>query len=118
MKAIHLTISGRASRKDGIPDEIYKAAGPDALGAFHHILLTVWEKKMISDDFRDALIVYLYKKKGSKSDCRNYRGISLLSVAGKIFARVIPNISYQTFPEAQCGFGLGGSTVDMIFAVH
>ena len=74
------------------------------------------------DDFRDALIVSLYKKKGSKSDCRNYNGISLLSVAGKIFARVIFNrlitVSEQTLPEAQCGFKPGRSTVDMIFAVR
>ena len=84
-KAIHQTVSGRASGKDGIPTEIYKAAGPDALVAFHDVLLTVWEEEMMPDDFRDALIVSLYKKKGSKSDCGNYKGISL-SVAGKIFA--------------------------------
>ena len=73
------------------------------------------------DDFRDALIVSPYKKRGSKSDCRNYRGISILSVSGKIFARVILNrlitVSEQTLPEAQCGFRPGRSTVDMIFAV-
>ena len=73
------------------------------------------------DDFRDALIVSLYKK-GSKLDCGNYWGISLLSVAGKIFVRVILNrlvtFSEQTFPEAQCGFRPGRSTVDMIFTVR
>ena len=40
-------------------------------------------------DFKDALLVALYKNKGSKADCGNYRDISLLSIAGKIFARVI-----------------------------
>ena len=60
-KAIHLTISGRASGKDGIPAEIFKAAGPDALAAFHDVLLTVWEEEMMPDDFRDALIVSLNK---------------------------------------------------------
>ena len=90
-KAIHLAISGRASGRDGIPTEIYKAAGPDVLEAFHDVLLTVLEEEMMLDDFRDALIVSLYKKKGSKSDCGNYGGISLLSVAGKIFAWVILN---------------------------
>ena len=39
-KAIHQTISSRASGKDGIPAEIYKAAGPDALEAFHDVLLS------------------------------------------------------------------------------
>ncbi len=58
---IHQTISGRASGKDGI----YKAAGPNALGAFHDVLFTVWEEEMMPDDFYDALIVSFYKKKGN-----------------------------------------------------
>ena len=67
--------------KDGIPAEIYKGAGPNALGAFHDVLLTVWEGEIMPDDFRYALIISLYKKKGSKSDCGNYRGIFLLPVS-------------------------------------
>ena len=74
------------------------------------------------DNFHDALVISHYKKKGSKLDCGNYRGISLLSVVGKIFARVILNrlitVSKQTLPEAQCSFRPGRSTVDMIFAVR
>ena len=35
------------------------------------------------EDFRDALIVALYDNKGSTSNCGNYKGISLLSVAGE-----------------------------------
>ena len=38
---------------------------------------------------RDAKIITLYKNKGERSDCNNYRGISLLSVTGKVFAKVI-----------------------------
>ena len=74
------------------------------------------------EDFRDALIVALYKNKGSKADCGNYRGISLLSIAGKIFARIVLNrliaVSEANLPEAQCGFHPGRSTVDMIFTVR
>lgn len=122
VRAIHQTNSGRASGKDGIPAEIYKAAGPNALEAFHDVLKNIWEEEKMPDDFRDALIVALYKNKGSKSDCGNYRGISLLSIAGKIFARVILNrlitVSEVNLPEAQCGFRPGRSTIDMIFALR
>ena len=74
------------------------------------------------DDFQDALIVALYKKKGSKANCGNHRGISLLSIAGKILAQVILNqlitISEDNIPEAQCGFFPGHIMVNMIFSVR
>ena len=38
---------------------------------------------------RDAKIVSLYKNKGDMGDCNNYRGISLLNIVGKLFAKVV-----------------------------
>ena len=38
---------------------------------------------------RDANIVTLYKNKGDRSDCNNYRGISLFNIVGKLFAKVV-----------------------------
>jgi len=40
-------------------------------------------------DWKDGIIVTLYKGKGPKSECSNYRPITLLSVPMKIFAHVI-----------------------------
>ncbi|CAE1251244.1 unnamed protein product [Acanthosepion pharaonis] len=42
-----------------------------------------WEKGHVPRDMRDANIVTLYKNKGDRSDCNNYRSISLLSVVGQ-----------------------------------
>ena len=74
-------------------------------------------------DFRDATIVPLSKNKGSREDCGNYRGRSLLSIAGKILERVILNrmidsVAENTLPDSQCGFRPGHNTVDMVFAVR
>lgn len=50
--------------------------------------------------------------------CGNYRGISLLSIPGKVFARILLNrlSSYAEnfLPEAQRGFRRGRGKVDMI----
>ncbi|KAL6484915.1 hypothetical protein MHYP_G00069600 [Metynnis hypsauchen] len=122
-KAIQQSSSGKAPGMDGIPAEIYKAAGEGTLKTFHSIINCIWENEDVPQEFRDATIVSLYKNKGSKSDCGNYWGISLLSIAGKILARVILNrlilsVSEENLPEAQCGFRPGRSTTDMIFAVR
>ena len=89
---------------------------------FLDIIQSIWDQEKMPEDFRDALIVALYKNKGSNADCGNYRGISLLSIAGKIFARIILNrliaVSEANLPEAPCGFRPGRSTVDMIFTVR
>ena len=58
-----------------------------------------------------------------KTDCDNYRGISLLSVVGKILARVIlsrliTNISEEILPEGQYRFRPNLSTTDMIFSIR
>jgi len=36
-----------------------------------------------------VIILPFYKGKGSRHDCHNYRGITLLSVPGKVFAHVL-----------------------------
>ena len=49
------------------------------LGHLHELLLQCWEEGTIIEDMRDAKIVKLCKNNGDRSDCNNYRGISLLS---------------------------------------
>ena len=69
-----------------------------------------------------AIIVPLFKNKGSKLDCGNYRGISLISVPSKVFMRVLlnrirPKIE-EKLREEQAGFRGGRSTVDQVFALR
>ena len=73
-------------------------------------------------DLRDVTIVTLYKNKGRKTDCRNHRCVSLLSIAGQILVRIslnmpITSVSESNLPEVQCDFRPGRSTIDMMLAV-
>ena len=43
----------------------------------------------VPNDWKNAVIVPLFKGKGCNDECKNYKGISLLSVAGKVYARVL-----------------------------
>ena len=88
----------------------------------HRWIIKVWEEGHVPQAWKDANIVTIYKK-GDRTECGNYRGISLLSAAGKIFARILLNrlsshITPEVVPETQYGFGSNRSTVDMIFCLR
>ena len=76
----------------------------------------------VPQDMRDAKIITLYKNKGERSDCNNYRGISLLSIVGKVYARVVlarlQKLADRVYPESQCGFRAKRSTIDMVFSIR
>ena len=63
----------------------------DYLG--EHVLLdflnTCLSTKTVPEDWKQALVVNIYKGKGSESDPANYRPISLLNVLYKIYASLI-----------------------------
>jgi hypothetical protein len=66
--------------------------------------------------------VSLYKGKGPRSQCSNYRPISLLSVPGKVFAhvllaRLVPLLTRHRRPH-QSGFTKGRSTMDAVLALR
>ena len=71
---------------------------------------------------KDSVIVTLYKNKGDRSDCNNHRGISLMSIVGKCFARVVlmrlQKIADRVYPESQSGFRAERSTTDMVFSLR
>ena len=75
----------------GIPAEVYQQRGETVLDKLQDLFNNCREKGTVLQDLRDAVIVSLYKNKGEKSDCSNYRGITLLSIAGKFLARVLVN---------------------------
>ena len=65
----------------------------------------------------------LYKQ-SDRSNCNNYRGISLLSHAGKVLLKIVANRlsdyceAHGILPDEQCGFRPERSTVDRLFVVR
>ena len=63
----------------------------------------------------------IYKGKGDRGECKNYRGISLLSIPGIVYGRVlIEKVKYLTkrfVREEQCGFRKGRGCVDQVFVI-
>ena len=63
-----------------------------------------------------------YSQKKDKKKCTNYKGISLLSLLRKIYAKHLEKrcreIVVPQLQDAQFGFSRGRSTMDQIFALQ
>ena len=70
----------------------------------------------------NAKIITLFANKGDRSDCNNYRGICLLRIVGKVYARVVlvrlQVLAERLYPETQCSLRSKRSTVGMIFSIR
>jgi hypothetical protein len=67
----------------------------------------IWNKEELPHQWKESVVVPIHKK-GDKSDCSNYRGISLPSTSYKILSNIL---LYRLTPYAdeitgnhQCGF--------------
>ncbi len=74
---------------DGITAEMLKYGGDAVVEWMLLICERAWKNGEVPDDSKKAIIVPLYKGKGSRSECGSYRGISLLSVQGKVYGRIL-----------------------------
>jgi hypothetical protein len=63
---------------DQIPAELIEARGEILRSEIHERINSIWNKKELPDQWKESIILPVYKK-GDKTDCSNYRGISLLS---------------------------------------
>ena len=72
-------------------------------------------------DWTKQLILQIYKK-GSQSECDNFRGIALLIVPSKVFTKVISNRLKPHLElflhESKCGFRKGHGCNDQIFLLR
>ena len=64
-KAIQHLSSGKASGTDVIPAEVYKAGGFPMAEKLTELFQCMWRKEAIQQDFEDASIIHLYKRKGN-----------------------------------------------------
>ena len=112
---------GKAAGPDGIAAEIYKCGGINLTRSLVKLVNNIWYSRVVPQEFNDATIVHIYKRKGDKIICDNTRGISRLCIAGKILTRILLNrlslqLADNVLLESQCGFRAQRSTNDMIFA--
>ena len=73
----------------GVHAEMIKAGGDEVFKWLVRLFNACWINGEVPADWKEAMILPLYKRKGERSECSNNRGISLLSVVGKLYRRVL-----------------------------
>ena len=87
----------------------------------HKLIISIWQKKKLPEEWKESIIVPIHKK-GDKTDCNNYRGISLLPTAHKILSNILlsrlTSYTKEIIGDHQCGFRRNWSTIDLIFRIR
>ena len=87
-RAIRQLKNGKAAVPDGIPSEAIKADLNTLTKMLYELFGKIWEMNEIPDDWKEGYLIKL-PKKGDLKKCKNWRGIMLLSTAGKVLNRII-----------------------------
>ena len=72
-----------------------------------------FESGAVPEDWRSAVTVPLYKGKGEMTECKNFRGISLSTMVGEIYAGALVDrfcrVTGGLIDDEQGGFRTGRS---------
>lgn len=78
----------KAPGSDNVQAEVIKYGGKGIRDFLFKVCQKTWQEKQMPGSWKEAIIIPL-NKKGDKTDCSNYRGISLLNTAYKVFSKVL-----------------------------
>jgi len=115
--------NGKSPGPDGIMYEMYTNSIDILIEPICKLLNLILTSGIYPDKWSCAIISPLFKK-GSRSDPKNYRGISLLCCISKIFTKIINNRLvywsdlHSKLDEGQAAYRVGRSTVDHIFTLY
>jgi hypothetical protein len=102
---------------DQIPAELIQTGGIALHSEIHKLINCIWNKEEFPEQWKESIY-----KKGDKTDCSNYRGISLLSTSYKILSNILlsrltPYLG-EIIDDHQHGFRRNRSTTERIFCIR
>ena len=111
--------NGKAVGPDDIPVEVWKCLGESALKFLTKLYNRTMESERMPDEWRDSVLIPIFKNKGDVQSCSNYRGIKLISHTMKLWERIVEKRlrSDLKFSNQSYVFMPGKSTTDALFAL-
>ena len=119
--AIKSLKSGKAADIDEIRPEMLQLLNPNGIKWLTRVCSVAWKIKIAPIDWQHAIIIPVFKEDDQR-ECSNYKGISLLRLPGKVFARILERrcrvIVEPIIEDNQCGFRAGRGTTDQLFILQ
>ncbi|KAK7921963.1 hypothetical protein WMY93_008865 [Mugilogobius chulae] len=120
-EVVNKLLGGKAPGVDEIRPEYLKSLDVAGLSWLTRLCNIAWRTGTVPLDWQTGVVVPLFKK-GDRRVCSNYRGITFLSLPGKVYSRVLERrlrpIVEPRIQEEQCGFRLGRGTLDQLYTLH
>ena len=120
-KAVKKLKKGKSPGVDGITSEMLKYRSEALLEWLTRVCKVCVSEEKVLNDWVRAIVVPLYKGKSDRNDCKNYRGISLLSIPGMVYGRILIErvrvLTEGMIGEEHCGFRSGRGCVDQVFVM-
>ena len=110
----------KTAKPSGIVAEMLKASGSVGLEVLAHLMKSVIDEGVVPADWRDRIIVNLYKGKRDALDRGNYRDLKLTDHVMKLVEHVLERRIRKMvdIDEMQFGFVSGRSATDAVFIVR
>jgi calcineurin-like phosphoesterase family protein len=120
--AIKKSKNNKAPGPDTIPNEVYKAGEDIMVEQLTDLFNAAYINGQVPEEWCQSDIVPIYKQKGDYLCCKNYRGVSLMSHASKLYESVLEarlrEVVEPKMGKWQHGFRPGKSTTDMIWGLR
>jgi hypothetical protein len=81
-------LPNKAAGADSIAAEPLQNGGPNLVDALHAVIQQTWTGETLPRSWTEGVLCPVYKK-GDKLDFKNYRGMCLLNVTYKVFAKIL-----------------------------
>ncbi|KAK3572192.1 hypothetical protein QTP86_025596, partial [Hemibagrus guttatus] len=120
-EVVQQLFGGKAPGVDEISPEYLKSLDVVGLSCLTRLCNIAWRSGTVPLDWATGVVVPFFKK-GDRRVCSNYRRITLLSLPGKVYSRVLERrvrpLVEPRIQEEQCGFRPSRGTLDQLYTLH
>lgn len=124
VNAVKKTKNNKSPGDDKIVNEYIASTLDSMIEIYVKFFNLVFDTGILPEAWLIGNVIPIFKNKGSTSEAKNYRPITLLSCLGKVFTSILTKrLSEFTddlniLNENQAGFRQGYSTTDHIFSLY